>query len=61
MREMDIAEAELLAADEIWVTATSIEVWPVVSVNGHTIGNGAPGLMYQKMIRLFQDMKCQAK
>lgn len=59
LEERDVDEAELLAADEVWITSTSIEVWPVVSINGETIGKGEAGLLYQKMYQLFQDLKSQ--
>tara|TARA_E500000331_G_C17240225_1_gene706661 strand:+ start:248 stop:1084 length:837 start_codon:yes stop_codon:yes gene_type:complete len=58
--ERDISEDELLAADEVWVTATSIEVWPVHKVNNQWIGNGEVGLVYQKVYNLFQELKCQS-
>ena len=58
--ERDISQEELLAADEVWVTATSIEVWPVNKVNNQRISDGEAGLMYKKMYNLFQELKCQS-
>ena len=58
--ERDVSQEELLAADEVWVTATSIEVWPVNKVNNQRISDGEAGLMYKKMYNLFQELKCQS-
>ncbi len=58
--ERDVSQEELLAADEVWVTATSIEVWPVHKVNNQRISDGEAGLMYKKMYNLFQELKCQS-
>ena len=61
LEERDVSEQELLAADEVWITSTSIEVWPVVSINGLAVGNGESGLLYQKMYQLFQELKHQSE
>jgi len=45
----------------VWITSTSIEVWPVVSINGQAVGNGESGLLYQKMYQLFQELKHQSE
>lgn len=57
VEERDIPEAEMLAADEIWLSSTGQEVWPAVSINGQTIGNGAPGVIWQAIDDLFQASK----
>lgn len=61
LEERDVDEKELLTADEVWITSTSIEVWPVVSINGQAVGNGESGLLYQKMYQLFQELKHQSE
>ena len=43
MKEQSVPEAELFASDEVFLTGTTIEVLPVVRVDGHRIGTGAPG------------------
>jgi branched-chain amino acid aminotransferase len=40
-------------ADECFLTNTSMEVMPVTMVDGHSVGNGTPGLLTQKLHRLF--------
>ncbi|MDB5351661.1 MAG: branched-chain amino acid aminotransferase/4-amino-4-deoxychorismate lyase [Planctomycetota bacterium] len=40
---------ELLAADEVILTGTTIEVLPVVSIDGHMIGGGRPGPVARRL------------
>lgn len=39
-----------MSADEAFVTSTSLEVTPVVNIDGHTIGQGAPGKITQSLL-----------
>ena len=39
----DLAVDDLHAAQEVFLTASSVGVWPVVRVDGEPVGNGAPG------------------
>ncbi len=55
--ECPITEAELLNADEVWVSSTGQEVWPVSEVNDRKIGNGAPGVLWRAVDDLFQAEK----
>ena len=57
MEERPISEAELLQADEVWITSTGHEVWPVGQVNDQVIGNGSAGVVWQTLDRLFQASK----
>ena len=41
--ERSITTAELLVADELFITAATAFVMPIVRVDGHGIGSGAPG------------------
>jgi len=41
--ERDLSVEELLSADEVFLTATSIGVWPVVAIDDQGYGNGAMG------------------
>jgi len=43
----------LLQADEVFLTSTTQEVMPFVSVNGQPIGDGKPGPVTQKLQALF--------
>jgi len=53
----DIAEAEVRAADEIWVTSSSKEVLAVVRLDAQAVGDGRPGPLFRQMYRLYQDFK----
>jgi len=53
----DIGEAEVRAADEIWVTSSSKEVLAVVTLDGKPVGDGKPGPVFHRMYQLYQDFK----
>jgi D-alanine transaminase len=53
----DIAEAEVRAADELWVTSSSKEVLAIVSLDGRPIGDGKPGPVFRSMYALYQEFK----
>jgi D-amino acid aminotransferase len=54
VREERFTVADLLAADEVFLTASSIEVVPVVRAGGRRIGNGKPGPVAIEMQRLYR-------
>lgn len=39
----DIAETELRSADELWMTSSTKEVLPIVTLDGQPVGSGRPG------------------
>ncbi|MBI3768564.1 MAG: aminotransferase class IV [Deltaproteobacteria bacterium] len=49
LREAAIARRELLAADEVFLTASTIEVLPVIRVERHAIGRGVPGAVTRRL------------
>ena len=53
----DIAESEVRAADELWVTSSSKEVLAIVELDGRRVGEGRPGPVFRRMYRLYQDFK----
>jgi len=53
----EVSEAEVRAADEIWVTSSSKEVLAIVSLDGRRIGEGRPGPVFRRMYELYQDFK----
>ncbi len=53
----DIAEAEVRAADELWLTSSGREVQAIVMLDGQPVGGGAPGPQYRRMIELYQAYK----
>jgi len=55
VKEQPVAEAELYAAAEVFLTGTTIEVLPVVRVNGRPIGAGVPGPVTKLMMARFRE------
>jgi len=53
----DIPEAEVRAADELWVTSSSKEVLAIVELDGKRIGDGRPGPVFRRMFQLYQEFK----
>lgn len=54
IREEPVTEAELASADEIFLSGTTTDVMPIVSVNGEPVGNGEPGPITRHLIREFR-------
>lgn len=57
VQERDISEAEVLAADEIWITSSSKEIAPVLTVNNNPVGNGQVGDVWLVAQQLFSRHK----
>lgn len=55
--ETAISKAMLLDAQEVWLTSSSKEITPVVSIAEHTVGTGMPGPVWQQAITLFNRYK----
>jgi D-alanine transaminase len=53
----EVVEAEVRAADEVWVTSSSKEVLAIVTLDGKPVGEGRPGPAFRRMYRLYQDFK----
>lgn len=49
--EAFVTRQELLAASEVFLTGTTVEVLPVVRIDGHMIGTGSPGALAQLLAR----------
>ena len=53
----DIPEADVRAADEVWVTSSSKEVLAIVELDGKPIGDARPGPVFRRMFQLYQEFK----
>ena len=53
----NVTEAEVRAADELWVTSSSKEVFPIVTLDGKPVGDGKPGPLFRRMYQLYQEFK----
>lgn len=56
-REKDISEDELHNADEIWLSSSTREILPILTLNQHAVGKGVPGIVWQQIIQLYQEYK----
>ncbi|MCC6473735.1 MAG: aminotransferase class IV, partial [Burkholderiales bacterium] len=54
-----VAEAELRAAEEVWITSSSREVLAVTRLDGRPVGDGAPGPVFRRVHALYQQFKAQ--
>jgi len=54
-----ISEAEVRAADELWMTSSTKEIMAIVSLDGAPVGTGVPGPLAQQMDGLYQTFKHQ--
>jgi D-alanine transaminase len=52
-----VPEAELRAADEVWMTSSTKEIMAIVKLDGVAVGNGVPGPLARQMDRLYQTFK----
>ena len=55
-----ISREEVLKADELLLTSASKEVLAVTTLDGHPVGNGMPGPLYQQLYAQYQRVKEQA-
>jgi D-alanine transaminase len=56
-----VAEAQLRAADEIWLSSSTKEVLAVTALDGRPVGDGKPGPLFRRMHALYQDHKARLK
>ncbi len=58
-QQVDIEYSRLLAADEVWISSSTRAIVPVLSVDGHTIGDGSKGRIWQQMFERFIQLQHQ--
>jgi D-alanine transaminase len=56
-RDGPVSEAELRAADEIWLGAATREVQPVTKLDGIAVGTGKPGPLWRRVYDAYQKLK----
>jgi D-alanine transaminase len=52
-----IAEAELRAAGEVWITSSTKEILAVTRLDGQPVGDGRPGPLFRRIHAAYQDFK----
>ena len=60
VREQVLRDNDLLGADEAFLTSTTREIVPIVTVDDRTIGKGAPGPITLKLLKAFRDRTSSA-
>jgi D-alanine transaminase len=55
--EADVPEQALRSADEIWISSSTREVWPVTVLDGKRVGRGVPGPLWQSVHARYQTIK----
>jgi D-alanine transaminase len=53
IEERIVTRDEVEQADELWLSSSTKEIEPIVSIDGKTIGDGQPGPVWQRAQRLF--------
>ena len=54
--ERDFPLTKALSADEAWLTGTPYCMLPVATINGTTIGAGAPGPVFERVLSAWNDL-----
>ena len=55
--ETDITEAELKAADEIWISSSTMGLAPVINLDGKDVKDGRPGPVWKQAHELYESYK----
>ena len=58
--EVPVTRTELLQADEIWITSSTLGIAPVVRLHGRPLGDGKPGPVWQDVNAIYQVFKKSA-
>jgi branched-chain amino acid aminotransferase len=56
VEERPVEPAELLAAHEVFITNSILEIVPVIRIDGRAIGNGRPGPITRKFIEAYKTL-----
>jgi D-alanine transaminase len=48
-----VQKMELCTADELWISSSTKDVMPVISLDGKPVGNGLPGELWRRMAHLY--------
>lgn len=59
LTQRSIPEAELRGADEIWITSSTREVVPIVTLDDRPVGLGKPGPVWQKVAYYYTQFRRQ--
>jgi D-alanine transaminase len=54
--ERPIRESEIRRADEVMVVGTTVEVTPVIRLDGERVGSGIPGPLTRRLQKVFRQL-----
>lgn len=54
-RETPVFAAQLERVSEVFLAGTTVEIMPIVTIDGAPVGNGQPGPVAQKLLQLFRE------
>ncbi len=55
--ETTVSEKTLHTADEIWITSSTQEIVPIISLDNRAVGRGDPGPLWLQAARIYQQFK----
>ena len=55
MREQVLRDADLLGADEAFLTSTTREIVPIVKVDDSVVGSGRPGAVTRGLLAAYRE------
>ena len=56
-REVPVSKTELMQADEIWITSSTLGIAPVVRLDGQPVNGGKPGPVWRDVDAIYQAFK----
>jgi len=56
-QERSIFESQIDLADELMIVGTTVEITPIVKINGEKFGSGAPGTITRRLQKAFRELK----
>jgi D-alanine transaminase len=58
--ERDLKPSDLVSGEEVFITSTTIELMPVVKIDGLPIGSGRPGQTWSRLHSAFRELTAMA-
>ncbi len=60
-KETSISLDDLFAADKIWVTGSSKEIFPIIKLDEKKVGDGKVGPIWHKIVQMYEDIKLKPR